>query len=101
MTRSVKEVPKVLLRLLSHLIEAPCTTTTFKFLSVVDDFLESSYSCVGNKESAVDCLRLLARLIFYKPDITKFLSVMPNGLCKWLADEENVLTEIEHQEMVN
>jgi hypothetical protein len=102
MTRRLKDVPKVLQCLLSHLIEAPCTTTAFRFLSVVDDFLESSYSCFsGNKGDALDCLRSLGRFILHKPDITKLLSAMPSGLCKWLADEESILAEDEHQEMVS
>ena len=96
MTRRLKDVPKVLRCLLSHLIEAPCTTTAFKFLSVVDDFLESAYSCFsGCKGDALDCPRLLGRLILNKPDTMNLLSVMPIGLCKWLADEEGILAEDE------
>jgi len=102
MTRRLKDVPKVFRCLLSHLIEAPCTTTAFKFLSVLDDFLESSYFCFsGSKGDALDCLRLLGRLILHKFDTMKLLSAMPIGLCKWLADEEGILAEDEHQEMVS
>ena len=102
-TFSLKNVPCVLDGLLSHLVSSPCTNATLKLLSIIDSVLQTSYSCFAeHKTWALECLRLIADLISQAADfaIIPIIAVMPNGLCKWIADEDSVLTDSEHRDVV-
>jgi hypothetical protein len=77
--------------------------STLNLLSIIDSVLQTSYPCVAERKTWVlECLRLISKLISQALDseIIQIITVMPNGLCKWIADEDSVLTDFEHQEVV-
>ena len=97
-------MPTVLNSLLSHLVHFPCTNSTLRLLSIVDSVLQTSYLCITERKTwALECLRLIAKRISQALDseIIRIIAVMPYGLCKWIADEDLVLTDFEHREVVS
>jgi len=100
----LKDEPKVLLSLLSQLVSDPWTATTRRLLTVTDDLLELLYSRdVDSNAHGLECLHLVGRLFAQSSgsDMTELILAMPHGLCKWIADEDSILTRDEHQEVVS
>lgn len=89
--------------LLSYLVRSPFANVTFKLLSVFDSVLQTSYPCIAEKKTRVlDFLGLLSKLIAQARDseMLQIIAAMPHGLCKWIADEETVLSDLEHRQLV-
>jgi len=100
----LKDEPKVLLSLLSQLVSDPWMATTRRLLTVTDDLLELLYSRdVDSNAHGLECLHLVGRLFAQSSgsDMTELILTMPHGLCKWIADEDSILTRDEHQEVVS
>ncbi len=100
----LKVQPKVLWSLLSQLVSAPCTVTTRRLLTVTDDFLGSLYLCdVDSNAYGLKFLHLIGRLFTQSSgsELTELILAMPYGLCKWIADEDSILTQDEHRDVVS
>ena len=100
----LKDVPKVLLLLLSQLVSTPWTATTRRLLTITDDFLGSLYSRdVDGNAHGLKFLDVIGRLFAQSSnsDMAELIFAMSNGLCKWIADEDYILTQDEHREVVS
>jgi len=74
-----------------------------KLLRLIDEALVFCYNAsVEEKACALSILRSIGSAISKsnESEIVQFLSVLQQGISCWIADEEEVLQENEHKELV-
>ena len=89
--------------LLTQSLPASCSELNSKLLSLIDQALVLGYNTsVEEKAFALSMLRSIGSVISgsKETEIVQFLSTLQQGLSCWIADEEDVLRENEHRELV-
>lgn len=94
---------KLLQCLLAQSLPASCSEVNIKLLRLVDEALVLCYNAsVEAKACALSILRSIGSVISKsnESELVQFLSVLQQGISCWIADEEMVLQENEHKELV-
>lgn len=96
-------MPRLLQCLLAQSLPASCSEVNAMLLSLIDEALVLCYNAsVEEKACALSILRSISSVISKsnESEIVQFLSMLQQGISCWIADEEEVLQENEHKELV-